>query len=170
MPPSVASTLRGTSRYTGLALALGSGAALLVALYFQYVEGLPPCPLCIDQRYAHGAAIAFALLAFAAWRHRLAAVATLSLVALADGAGAGIALFHVGVEQHWWAGPEECTGTVATGQSVEDLAAQLMAAAPVRCDAVLWSLFGVSMAGYNALLSAVLSIAAATGAALRARP
>ncbi len=154
-----------TPRALPLALAAAGGAALLVALYFQVVVGLPPCPLCIDQRYAHGAGIGFALLAALIGRGRGAAIA-LALAGLAFAAGTGIALFHVGVEHHWWEGLDSCVGTVATGQSLEDLTAALLAAPPVRCDAVLWSLFGVSMAGYNALLSAVLTTAALTGAAI----
>jgi disulfide bond formation protein DsbB len=154
-------------RLLPLGLAAGGGLALLVALYFQYVEGLPPCPLCIDQRWAHGAAIAASLAGFALWRRGAWAVAALVLAAMAWAAGTGIALFHVGVEHHWWQGLDECIGAIATGQSLEDLTASLLEAPPVRCDAVLWSLLGVSMAGWNALVSAVLAVAAGTIAAVR---
>jgi disulfide bond formation protein DsbB len=72
--------------------------------------------------------------------------------------GGGLALFHVGVEQHWWAGPAACSGGVGGAKSVEDLISAL--SRPINipsCDQVAWSLFGVSMAGYNVLASLVLA-------------
>ena len=79
--------------------------------------------------------------------------------------GAGIAAYHVGVEQYWWAGTEACTGA-ATGsaRSVDELRAQIMTAPTARCDEIAWSLFGVSMAGYNFLFSLVLAGFAALAA------
>jgi disulfide bond formation protein DsbB len=84
--------------------------------------------------------------------------------------GAGIAVFHVGVEQHWWAGTAAC-GSTLSATSVEALRAQILAAPVVRCDQPAWSLLGISMAGYNALISAALAVVALIGArrAFRAR-
>jgi disulfide bond formation protein DsbB len=73
--------------------------------------------------------------------------------------GGGIAAFHVGVEQHWWTGTPGC-GVPATSNSIEEMRAQIMAAPVVRCDQVAWSLFGISMAGYNILISLVLAAVA----------
>ncbi len=72
--------------------------------------------------------------------------------------GAGLAAFHVGVEQHWWAGTAECGANFGPAGSVEELRRRLLAQAVVRCDEVAWSLFGISMAGYNFLLSLALAV------------
>jgi disulfide bond formation protein DsbB len=81
---------------------------------------------------------------------RMAMVLALCLLAFAT--DAGLALYHVGVEQHWWAGPASCSGGLGTVRSVEDLAALLSKPISIpSCDKVAWSLFGVSMAGYNLL-------------------
>lgn len=133
------------------------GAAMLGgALAFQYLGGLAPCPLCIWQRWPWAAAILLGLAALVLARGRadLAARAALALGGLAVLAGAGIAGFHVGVEQGWWQGTAACEGRVfEPGLTIEELRRRLMAAEVVRCDEVPWSLFGVSMAGYNMVIS-----------------
>ncbi len=141
------------------AVAVAGVGALAVALASQYWGGLEPCVLCIHQRYAHGAAAAVALLALffpaqsAAWRGLVA------LGALAFLAGAAIAFFHVGVEQHWWRGTAECHApSFESGLSLEELREQMLNTRFVPCDEVPWALFGISMAGYNFLASLVLGL------------
>ena len=151
----------------GLALAV-SVAARAAAYGSQYWGGLAPCMLCLYQRAAYGAVIVCAAGALAcafAEREKAARVLT-GLCALGFLVGAGIAFYHVGVEQQWWTGTEACVGA-ATGSAdtIEELRAQLLAAPIVRCDEVAWSLLGISMAGYNAFLS--LALAAATLIGLR---
>ncbi len=80
----------------------------------------------------------------------LGVAATSSLAILS---GAGLAGYHVGVEQHWWEGLTSCGGAVGMPTSVEVLRQQIMSSLVVRCDEVAWSLFGISMAGYNFLIS-----------------
>lgn len=154
-------TLPAARNAAGLVLA-ASLALLLGALAFQYLGGYAPCVLCHWQRWAHAATIVLALAAFAVPR---AAAWFLAAAALALLAGAGIAGFHVGVEQHWWEGTAECGSAVSGASSVEALRARLLAQPVVRCDEVAWSLFGVSMAGYNLLLSLGLAAFAAAVAA-----
>src|SRR3974390_255186 len=101
-----------------LALILASLAILGTALASQYWGGLQPCELCMWQRWAYVAVIGIALLA-ALLPGRLGAAMT-GLAALACVAGGSIAVFHAGVEQHWWAGLPTCTGASAGG-SVQDL-------------------------------------------------
>ena len=149
-----------TVRRLALALAAGSGALLLGAFYFQYVEGLTPCPLCLDQRYAHGVAIASALGAAAGGRFSRALLWASGLAFLG---GAGIAGFHVGVEQHWWAGLDSCAGGGTEGLSLDELKDQLLDRPVARCDEIAWSLLGVSMAGWNGLASLGLAAAAFLG-------
>jgi len=146
--------MRSDARATALVLA-GSGALLGGALAFQYLGGLVPCEMCLWQRWPHVAALVLGLLA---WRFRndrrvvgLAAVVLLG--------GAGLAAYHVGVEYHWWQGPTACSAS-ATHGSLADITRQVLAMPLVFCDAAAWRLFGISMAGYNALFSLVIGASA----------
>ena len=127
--------------------------ALLMAgaLGSQYVGGLYPCEMCHWQRWPHYAAIAIALVAFVAkppMRNVLIALAALAI--LTSGA---LGVFHAGVEYRWWAGPP-CSASGA-GASLEDL----MRAPLIRCDEPQWAIFGISLAGFNALFSLAGGIA-----------
>ncbi|MBI1777382.1 MAG: disulfide bond formation protein B [Proteobacteria bacterium] len=149
-------------------LVLAASALVLgTALASQYVGGLQPCVLCLYQRYPYWIAIALSVLALAAMRMpggRRASAALVGLAGVGFLAGAAIALFHVGVEQHWWAGTAECGTTLPAAASAAQLKAQLLAQPVVRCDEVAWSLFGVSMAGFNVLVSLGLTAFAGLGA------
>ena len=142
----------------GLAIltALLGAAMLATAFAFQHMGGLDPCVLCIYQRWPWVAVIAAGLLALATTKAGPAGIARLllGLAAIAMLTGAGIAGFHVGVEQHWWAGTSECGGVTGQAKTVEELKAQLMATPVTRCDEVAWSLLGISMAGWNLIVSA----------------
>ncbi|MEM7444614.1 MAG: disulfide bond formation protein B [Pseudomonadota bacterium] len=134
------------------------------ALLFQYVGGLQPCVLCIYQRWPWGIAIGLGAIAlFTTGRPRLQSGLTV-LGGLTMLVGAGIAGFHVGVEQGWWEGTAGCGGSLTTEGSIEDITAQLLAAPVVRCDEIAWSLLGISMAGYNFIISAILAIVALVSA------
>lgn len=142
---------------TGQALtaaAVASGALLGGALAFQYIGGLHPCEMCHWQRWPHMAALAFAALGgLLLWQRQPgAARAAAVLAGLALLVTAGLGLFHAGVELDWWEGPTACS-VIGGGQTAEDIFATVMAAPVIRCDAVPWSLFGISMAGYNAIIS-----------------
>jgi len=144
-----------------LLLLLASGAILGTALASQYWGGLTPCELCYWQRYAYLAAMAPALLAlFVPGRFRAVLLGVTALVFLG---GAGIAFFHVGVEQKWWAGLSGC-GVTGGADSIEALKAQIMAAPVVRCDDIAFQLLGISMAGWNVLASVLLAGFAALAA------
>ena len=117
------------------------------ALLSQYVGGLYPCEMCYWQRWPHGAAILLAIIALMsplrAVRTRLIVMLAAFLVAISGAIG----VFHAGVEYGWWEGITTCTTNGAT--SLEDI----MNVPLVRCDQVQWSLFGISLAGFNAILS-----------------
>jgi disulfide bond formation protein DsbB len=156
-----------TRRFAGAVLA-ASVAVLGAALLSQYWGGLAPCELCLLERWPWWIAIA---LAAASWLTggRLALPIPAILLALVFVAGAGIAFYHVGVEQHWFAGPTACTASGVDATSIDALRAQLLGKQPVMCDQVQWSLFGVSLAGWNFLASlamAVFCAAAARGRSL----
>ncbi len=129
-----------------LALAV-PGFLLGGALFSQYVGGLNPCEMCYWQRWPHAFAIVAAAAAFFyAAESRTARLLT-ALAALGIAISGAIGLFHAGVEAGWWEGLTTCTASGA--MNLDDL----LAAPIVRCDEVQWSLLGISMAGWNAILS-----------------
>ncbi|MGH6948478.1 MAG: disulfide bond formation protein B [Kiloniellales bacterium] len=147
-------------RAAALAVAIGL-AALAIALASQYWGGLQPCVLCIYQRYAYAVAIALGLVALVL-PERLVRCGLL-LVALTFLGGAAIAGYHIGVEQGWWQGTTACSGPeLGSSASPEDLVREMLETPIVRCDEVSWSLFGISMAGYNFLASLVFAAATLT--------
>ena len=117
------------------------------ALVSQYVGGLYPCEMCWWQRYPHAAAILLAAIAFSTRADSPRARLLTGLAAAAIAISGAIAVYHVGVEQKWWEGITVCTATGAT--TLEDI----MKVPLIRCDQVQWSLFGISLAGFNALFS-----------------
>jgi disulfide bond formation protein DsbB len=134
---------------------IASAAVLGTALLSQYWGGLAPCDLCLQQRWPWSAAIAISLIALLVGnRPALPWVALILAVVFAT--SVAFASYHVGVEQHWFAGPTACTGGGTAATSMDELRRQILATAPVRCDEVPWSLFGVSLAGLNLLASLVM--------------
>ena len=117
------------------------------ALLSQYVGGLYPCEMCWWQRYPHAAAILLAGLAFTGPTLSMRARSLTALAALAIAISGLIGLYHVGVEQHWWEGLTRCS---TGGAKTLD---EIMKTPLIRCDQVQWSLFGISLAGFNALFS-----------------
>lgn len=154
-------------RQIALLLALASAAMLAAAFWFQFYRGLDPCPLCLAQRWAHAASLAIGLVTALVATRRSAPV-LLALLGLAFLAGAGIAGYHVGVEQHWFESAFCGSGDVVA-QTVEDLKALLMDTEVARCDEIAWSLLGISMAGYNLIVSAALAAVAFIAARWAAR-
>lgn len=137
-----------------LIASLGSAALLAGAFGFQYIGGLAPCQLCLWQRWPHAAAIVIGGLALALGTRLLPALGALSVLT-----AAGIGAFHVGVEQKWWEGLASCTAGSIKGISTADLLnPDIIVAPPVRCDAIAWQLAGISMAGWNVILSVVLAL------------
>jgi disulfide bond formation protein DsbB len=135
-----------------IALLLPS-ALLLGAVGSQYIGGLHPCEMCYWQRWPHSVAIALALLAFTApTGSRNCRVLTL-LAALAIAISGAIGVYHAGVEAKIFEGFTQCTATVHTGLSNAELLKQLTHAPIVRCDEVQFRFLGISMAGWNAILS-----------------
>jgi len=129
------------------ALALLIPAALLAGAWgSQLIGGLYPCEMCHWQRWPHYAAVAIALLAFVPVLPTRLIVA---LAALAIAISGAIGVAHAGVEYHWWPGFTACTRTTSGPITIEDL----MKAPIVRCDQPQWTLFGISLAGFNAIIS-----------------
>ena len=136
--------------------ALVSAALLAGAFGFEHVGGMAPCSLCIWQRWAHLGIIAAATAGLLVLPPRTGLLLTFA----AAMASFGIAGYHAGVEWQLWPGPTGCTASLGAGATAADLVDQLLATPVVRCDDVPWSLFGLSMAGWNALFSLDISAAA----------
>jgi disulfide bond formation protein DsbB len=137
-------------------LLVASAAIVGTALLLQYVGGLQPCELCLYQRWPYYAAIVATGVALISSGER-AMGAVIALCALLFAASTALAFYHVGVEQHWFAGPSACTGSATGASSIEALKAQLLARQPVNCDEPAWRLFGISLAGWNLLASALIT-------------
>jgi len=121
--------------------------------FAEHVQYYEPCELCLRERLPWYLIIGLSVIGLAfPSRWVLALIGILLLVS------AGLGLHHSGVEQHWWPGPSECTSGSSGAKSVEELRAMMLRAKAVQCDAIAWSLFGLSMATYNFLLSLVAGI------------
>ena len=138
------------ARWIALLLPL---ALLAGAWGSQLIGGLVPCEMCHWQRWPHYAAVVVAALAFVVPGRS-------SKVTLVAGAAALIAVsgligvFHAGVEYHWWQGITACSTSVSgDGISTDEMLRRILAAPVIRCDAAQWKLFGISLAGYNAIFS-----------------
>ena len=133
-----------------MALGAVSLSLILGALAFQYIGHIPPCEMCHWQRWPHIAAAIVGLRGGLFLRHGALPtsfdkpIAWLTILLVATSGALGV--FHAGVEWQWWQGPTACTGNAFHG--VMDLNAPI-----VRCDIAAWRLFGLSLAGYNALIS-----------------
>jgi disulfide bond formation protein DsbB len=149
---------RRNPRFLPALLVAACLGALGTALISQYWGGLYPCVLCMYQRYAYGAAMALAALAFVLAESVLGRRLALIGSGLAFLAGAAIAVFHVGVEQKWWEGTAECHApALPANATVEQMRDILLNQPFAPCDVVPWELFGISMAGFNILAYALLA-------------
>ena len=137
----------GASQAARLLALLLPLALLAAALGSQYVGGLAPCEMCYWQRWAHGAALPFAALAFSAPASSRRARSLTLLAAAAIAVSGAIGVYHAGVELGIFEGFTACTAGGAL--SLEDI----MNTPLVRCDEVQWSFLGISMAGWNAIIS-----------------
>jgi disulfide bond formation protein DsbB len=155
-----------TRIFAGFVL-VASAAVLGGALASQYWGGLVPCELCLLQRWPWRAAIAIALVALVVGS-RPALPWLALLLTLVFAISIAFAFYHVGVEQHWFAGPSACTTGPNGAPTLEQLEQQLRGTPAVMCDQVQWSLFGVSLAGWN-LVASLLMTALCGGVFARTR-
>ncbi|EHR06154.1 disulfide bond formation protein B [Bradyrhizobium sp. WSM471] len=149
-----------------LAVALTAAGTIAGAWFFQLVLGIVPCPLCLEQRYAYYLAIPLGLLIALAARGgapRPLLLAGLAILVLASLGNAGLGSYHAGVEWGFWKGPTDCSGPVVNLGSATDLLSRLDTVKVVRCDEVQWRFLGLSLAGYNLLISLLMAAIAAWG-------
>src|SRR5262245_53676512 len=149
-----------------LVVAVGGAATILGAWFFQYGMGLKPCPLCLEQRYAFYFAIPLAVMVLmgeAAGSQRKVLLAALAVIAAGMLWNAGLAAYHAGVEWKWWAGPQDCSGDIEGFGSAGDMLSSLRQINIVRCDEAAWRFLGISLAGYNVVISLALALVALWG-------
>lgn len=134
-------------------------AGLLAGAYgSQHLGGLSPCEMCYWQRYAHFAGLAFALFSFALVNMPDRGRSLVWLAALGILTSGAIGAYHAGVETGIFEGVTQCSTAGAGGRSGADALADIMARPLIRCDQVQWELFGISMAGWNAILSILFGL------------
>ena len=155
-----------TRVFAGFVL-IASAIVLGTALLSEYWGGLAPCELCLLQRWPWAAAIVIAfVVVLVGERARLDWVAL--LLALVFAVSIVFAFYHVGVEQHWFAGPSACTAGPGGAMTLEQMKQQILGTAPVLCDRPAWTLFGMSLAGFN-LLASLVMLGCCVAAGLHAR-
>ena len=128
-------------------------AVLIGAYSFEYIGGFFPCKLCYWQRYPHFFNVLLVLFYFVAQMRILIFIGAASMFASTI-----LAFYHVGVEQKYWLGPNSCTNFSIDGLTTDQLLDQIMSAPIVRCDEIVWEFIGISMAGWNVLISFCLFI------------
>ena len=164
--PGRASATANPALIAALAITGIAAATLAGAWFFQLVLDIRPCPLCLEQRYAYYLAMPLGVLtALAAARGAPRAVLYAGLVILAAAAlaNAWLGAYHAGVEWGFWKGPTDCAGPVGNLGSAGDLLERLDTVRVIRCDEVQWRFLGLSLAGYNVLISLLMAAIAAWG-------
>jgi disulfide bond formation protein DsbB len=154
------------------AVAAVGAAAILGAYVFQYGLGLQPCPLCLQQRVPYYFAIplsAMVLLGISVGSSRRVMMLALAVIALGMLWNAGLGVYHAGAEWKWWPGPQDCAGPLTGLGGRGGLLGRLQSFQVVRCDEAPWRFLGLSLAGYNVLISLALAAIAAWGAASQLR-
>jgi disulfide bond formation protein DsbB len=147
-------------------VAIGGAATILGAWFFQYVLGYMPCPLCLDQRYAFYFGVPLAVLVLlgeSVGSSRRVLLLALFVIAAGMLFNTGLSIFHAGVEWKWWPGPRDCSGPLNSLGGAGGLLRDLQSIHIARCDEAAWRFLGLSLAGYDALISLALAAVAGWG-------
>ncbi|MGE4313183.1 MAG: disulfide bond formation protein B [Pseudobdellovibrionaceae bacterium] len=138
-----------------------SAASLIMALIAQFGFNLAPCELCIYQRWPFGLIIVLGIFGLMVSKGGMPALArlTVAMTGLTFLTNAGIAVFHSGVERHWWKGLEGCSAPDLSG-NIDDVLARIAATPAAKCDEIPWAdpILGLSMANYNVLFCGVAGL------------
>jgi len=134
--------------------------------FFEYVLGYPPCPLCLDQRNAFYVSVPLAALLWLGAEYgasRRVMVAGFAVIAVVMVWNTGLSTYHAGVEWKWWPGPTDCSGPINSLGSAGNLLNSLKDIKIVRCDEAAWRFLGISLAGYDVMVSLFLAAVAVWG-------
>jgi disulfide bond formation protein DsbB len=167
MPPVAANPLRTSAYRTGGLVLVVAVAVIATALAFEHLGGYAPCPLCLQQRYAYYAAIPalFVALVLVAAERPASAALLFALVALAFLGNAGLGVYHAGAEWKFWPGPDTCAATSSPlSTSAGGLLESLAKTRVIRCDEAAWRFLGLSFAGWNVVMSLLITAGAAASA------
>jgi disulfide bond formation protein DsbB len=140
--------------------------------FFQYVMLLAPCPLCLEQRTAFYISVPLAALLWLGASHGASKKVLFIGFLVITGFmlwNTGLATYHAGVEWKWWQGPTDCSGPIDKFGSVTNMMNQLQRISLVRCDEAAWRFLGLSLAGYNVIISLALAAIAAWAAKMEWR-
>ncbi len=124
---------------------------IMSALFMQVFFEIRPCHLCLWQRYPHFIVMFGAVLV----PLRIIRPA-LFLQGLAYLSGAGLSLYHTGIERKWWQGLAGCTSSDMSNLSIAEIQAKILNTAIVKCDEISWSLFGLTLSNYNLIICFLL--------------
>jgi len=148
-------------------VAVGGAVTIAAVYFFQYVLGYQPCPLCLEQRTAYYVCIPLAALLWLGASYGASSkvmVAGFGVIALAMFWNAGLSAYHAGVEWKFWSGPIECTGQGGAFGPASGMLKTLQQIHIPRCDEAAWTFLGISLAGYDVLVSLGLALVAGWGA------
>lgn len=148
-------------------IAVVGALTIAVVYFFQYVLLILPCPLCLEQRISYYVCVPLALLLLLGANHGAARKVMLLgflVIAVVMLWNTGLAVYHAGVEWKFWQGPIDCSGPIDKFGSVSTMLQQLQRISVVRCDEASWRFLGISLSGYDALVSLGLAAVAAWGA------
>ncbi len=134
--------------------ALASFGLLAGAFWFENIVGLPPCKLCIWQRWPHAVIIAISFIGLVTIKQNWM-ILLITPSAISTGL---IGLYHAGIEQGWWSGPSGCSNQLNPDADISSLTNSLLEMPTVKCDEIAWSLMGISMAGWNSIASFSIAI------------
>jgi disulfide bond formation protein DsbB len=136
-----------------LAILFVASATIAAAWAFQIIGGYVPCPLCLEQRWPYYATLPIAIVLLLAGGRELLLRTGLLLIALIMFASALLAVYHAGIEWRWWQGPQACSGGAGLTGTLPDLSNLSV----VRCDEAALRILGLSLAGWNALISLLIA-------------
>ena len=140
-------------RHVILVILFVATATIAAAWAFQVIGGYAPCPLCLEQRWPYYAVIPVAIILLLAGNRELLLRSGFLLIALIMFAGAVLAVYHTGIEWRWWQGPQACSGGAGLTGTLPDLSNL----AVVRCDEAALRILGLSLAGWNAVISLLIA-------------
>ena len=133
-----------------------SSLMLLSAFYLEYFHNAFPCDLCITQRWFHALIISYSLIAIFISKSRFFTnkliLIGLSITWIASSVAG---LYHFGIEMNFWKGPDECSSAIDFSK---DTLTYLLNKSPIKCDEIMFKILGLSLAGWNALLSFLMSL------------